>query len=147
MEDSYQSPPIVMDTNVLVAGACRRHSSLAYQLLMGVLEETFPIILTEPIVLEYLDVLARPSVRALTGLNRRQSEALVTDLISLSRKVQLRFSWRPNLRDEGDNKFVEAAIHATAVIVTYNVSDFRSPELGQHGWTVMTPQEFLAHYQ
>ena len=147
MEDSQQSPPIVMDTNVLVAGACRRQSSLAYRLLMGVLEETFPIILTEPIVLEYLDVLARPAVRALTGLDRRQSEELVTDLISLSRQVQLRFLWRPNLRDEGDNKFVEAAIHTAAVIVTYNVRDFRSPELRQHGWTVMTPQQFLAHYQ
>ncbi len=147
MEESFRSLPIVMDTNVLVAGACRHESSLAYQLLVGVLEGSFPIILTEPIVMEYLDVLARPTVRALTGLNRRQSEELVTDLISLSRKVQLRFSWRPNLRDERDNKFVEAAIHATAVIVTYNVSDFRSPELGQHGWTVMTPREFLARYQ
>jgi len=66
----------------------------------NVLEETFPIILTEPILLEYLDVLARPAVRGLTGLNRRQSEELVTDLISLSHKVQLRFSWRPNLRDD-----------------------------------------------
>jgi predicted nucleic acid-binding protein len=113
---------------------------------MGVLEETFPIILTEPIVLEYLDVLARPSIRALTGLNRRQSEDLFTDLISLSRKVQLRFSWRPNLRDEGDNKFAEAAIHTAAVIATYNVSHFRSPDLTPHGWTVMTPQEFLARY-
>ena len=147
MEDSYQSPPIVMDTNVLVAGACRHESSLAYQLLLGVLEERFPMILTEPIVLEYLDVLARPAIRRLTGLNHHQSEELVTDLIALSGKVQLRFSWRPNLRDEGDNKFVEAAIHAAAVIVTYNVSDFRSPELAQHGWTVMTPQEFLARYQ
>ncbi len=147
MEHSYESPPIVMDTNVLVAGACRHESSLAYQFLLGVLEERFPIILTEPIVLEYLDVLARPAVRRLTGLNRRQSEELVTDLISLSRKVQLRFSWRPNLRDEGDNKFVEAAIHAAAVIVTYNVRDYRSAELGQHGWTVMTPQQFLAGYQ
>jgi predicted nucleic acid-binding protein len=136
-----------MDTNVLVAGACRHESSLAYQLLMGVLEEAFPIALTEPIVLGYLDVLARSSVRVLAGLNRRQSEELVTDLISLSRKVQLRFSWRPNLRDEGDNKFVEAAIHTAAVVVTYNVRDFRSPELAPHGWTVMTPQEFLARYQ
>ncbi len=74
MEDSYRSPPIVMDTNVLVAGCCRRESSLAYRLLLGVLEERFPIILTEPIVLEYLDVLARPAVRRLTGLTRRQSE-------------------------------------------------------------------------
>ena len=142
----YQSLPIVMDTNVLVAGACRHESSLAYELLLGVLEDRFPIILTEAIVLEYLDVLARPPVRALTGLTRRQSEDLVADLMALSRKVQLRFSWRPNLRDEGDNKFVEAAIHATAVIVTYNVSDFRSPDLPPHGWTVMTPKEFLARY-
>jgi predicted nucleic acid-binding protein len=136
-----------MDTNALVAGACRHESSLAYQLLLGVLEERFPIIVTEPIVLEYLDVLARPAVRRLTGLSRRQSEELITDLISLSRRVQLRFSWRPNLRDEGDNKFVEAAIHAAAVIVTYNVGDFRAADLGQHGWTVMTPQQFLARYQ
>jgi predicted nucleic acid-binding protein len=108
VEDSYRSPPIVLDTNVLVAGACRHESSLAYELLLGVLEGWFPIILTEPIVLEYLDVLARPAIRRLTGLTRRQSEDLVTDLIALSRQVQLRFSWRPNLRDEGDNKFVEA---------------------------------------
>jgi putative PIN family toxin of toxin-antitoxin system len=146
MKDSYQSPPIVMDTNVLVAGACRHESSLAYEVLLGVLEEKFPIILTESIVLEYLDVLARPAVRRLTGLNRRQSEELITDVMALSRKVQLRFSWRPNLRDEGDNKFVEAAMHTAAVIVTYNVSDFRSAELVPHGWTVMTPQEFLARY-
>ena len=145
MED-YRSPPLVMDTNVLVAGACRHESSLAYELLLGVLEERFPIILTEPIVLEYLDVLARPAVRALTGLTRRQSEDLVTAFIALSRKVQLRFSWRPNLRDEGDNKFVEAAIHTAAVIATYNVTDFRAPDLKPHGWTVMTPQEFLARY-
>ncbi len=51
------------------------------------------------------------------------STELVTDLTSLSRQLQLRFSWRPNLRDEGDNKFIEAAIHAAAVVVTYNVSD------------------------
>ena len=145
MED-YRSPPLVMDTNVLVAGACRHESSLAYQLLMGVLEDRYPIILAEPIVLEYLDVLARPTVRALTGLTRRQSEDLVTDLIALSRKLQVRFSWRPNLKDEGDNKFVEAAIHSAAVIATYNVGDFRSPDLPQHGWTVVTPQEFLARY-
>lgn len=142
----YQSTPIVMDTNVLVAGACRHETSLAYELLRGVLEERFPIILTESIVLEYMDVLARPTVRALTGLSQLQSEELVMSLVTLSRKVQLRFSWRPNLGDEGDNKFVEAAIHAAAVIVTYNARDFRSPDLAQHGWSVMTPQEFLAHY-
>jgi predicted nucleic acid-binding protein len=146
VEDLYRSPPIVLDTNVLVAGSCRHDSSLAYRLLLGVLEERFPIIVTEPIILEYLDVFARPAVRRLTGLTWRQSEELVTDLISLSRKVQLRFSWRPNLQDEGDNKFVEAAIHAAAVIVTYNSRDFCSAELMPYGWSLMTPREFLARY-
>jgi predicted nucleic acid-binding protein len=143
----HQSPPVVMDTNVLVAGVCRHEGSLAYELLLGVLEEKFPVILTPPIVLEYLDVLGRSGVRALTGLSRRQSENLVTDLIALSKKVQLRFSWRPNLRDESDNKFVEAASHAAAVIVTYNVTDYRTPDLHEHGWAAMTPREFLARYQ
>lgn len=147
MDETYQSPPVVMDTNVLVAGACRREQSRAYQFLLGILEEKYPLILTPAIVMEYLDVLERPSVRELTALSRRQSEELVTDLIALSQKVQLRFSWRPNLRDEGDNKFVEAAIHAAAIIVTYNVGDYRSDELEQHGWTAMTPQDFLVRYQ
>jgi hypothetical protein len=49
----------------------------------------------------------------------------VTDLIALSRRVQLHFNWRPNLSDEGDKKFVEAAIHAAAIIVTYNIKHFQ----------------------
>ncbi|MFO7907517.1 MAG: PIN domain-containing protein [Pirellulaceae bacterium] len=147
MRETYRSPPIVMDTNVLVAGACRRESSLAYQVLLGVLEERFPIILTEAMVLEYADVLGRPQVRQLTRLDRPQSEDLIMDLIALSQQVQTCFSWRPNLFDEADNKFVEAAIHAAAIIVSYNVPDFCSADLVQHGWTLMSPQEFLARYQ
>jgi hypothetical protein len=54
VEQSYQSPPLVMDTNVLVAGTCRHESSMAYRLLFGVLDRKFPIVVTEPIVLEYL---------------------------------------------------------------------------------------------
>ena len=75
-----------------------------------------------------------PSVRDHTGkceyegaytkaMGMNMSTELVTDLTSLLCQLQLRFSWRPNLRDEGDNKFIEAAIHAAAVVVTYNVSD------------------------
>lgn len=137
----------MLDTNVLVAGACRHESSLAYEVLLGILDERFPVILTPPIVLEHQDVLARPAVRALTGLSRREASELIAELVAISRKVQLRFSWRPNLRDEGDNKFVEAAIHGTAVIITYNVSDYRDSDLHRQGWTVMTPQEFLTRYE
>jgi putative PIN family toxin of toxin-antitoxin system len=139
-------PPIVLDTNVLVAGACRHEGSLAYRVLMAVLDRQIPLMLTEAIVAEYADVLGRPAVRKLTGLTAKQNAELILDLISLSHQTQLHFSWRPNLLDESDNKFIEAAIAATAIIVTYNVRDFAQADLVKHGWDVMTPFEFTTLY-
>lgn len=139
-------PPIVLDTNVLVAGACRKEGSLAYRVLMAVLDRQIPLMLTEGIVAEYADVLGRQAVRKLTGLTAKQNAELILDLISLSHQTQLHFSWRPNLLDESDNKFIEAAIAATAIIVTYNVRDFAQADLVKHGWDVMTPFEFTTLY-
>jgi predicted nucleic acid-binding protein len=110
------------------------------------LDGQIPLILTPGIALEYQDVLLRPGVLAITGLTHAQSVDLVTDLIALSWRVHLDFVWRPNLSDETDNKFVEAAIHGAAIIVTYNVGHYRAPDIKQHGWMVMTPQEFLVRY-
>lgn len=143
---TYQTPPIVMDTNVLVAGACRHDGSQAYEIVLGVLHKRIPLMLTEAIALEYLDVLQRSRVLAVTGLTHKQSAELVTNLIALSHEVQINFAWRPNLADESDNKFVEAAVHAGATIVTYNERDFAGGDLQRFGWWVMSPKEFLARY-
>jgi predicted nucleic acid-binding protein len=143
---SQQTPPIVMDTNVLVAGACRHEGSAAYRVLLGVLQRAVPLMLTEPIALEYLDVLQRPRILKVTGLDHKQSADLVTDLIALSNEVQISFAWRPNLADEGDNKFVEAAIHAAATIVTYNERDLLAGDLPRFGWSVMNPHDFVTRY-
>ena len=146
MERPHRPPPIVMDTNVLVAGACRRESSHAYRVLMGVLSKEIPLMLTPAIALEYLDVLQRPRVLEMTGLSHSQSSDLVTELISLSRQVQLHFSWRPNLLDESDNRFVEAAIHTAAIILTYNVRHYRNTDIPPLGWHVMVPREYVFRY-
>lgn len=142
----YKAPPIVMDTNVLIAGACRNEGSYAYQVLLAILHRRVPLMMTESIALQYLDVLQRPKVLTLTGLTHKQSVELVTDLIALSQEVQVNFAWRPNLADESDNKFVEAAIHAGATIVTYNRRDFVLGDLRPFGWSVMSPQEFATRY-
>ena len=96
---------------------------------------------------EYEDVLSRPSVRQLTGLSPKQSSELVLELISLSHQTQLRFSWRPNFMDEADNKFIEAAIAASAIIVTYNIRHFAEPDLKKYGWEVMTPNDFATLFE
>ena len=146
MRNMYQTPPVVLDTNVLVAGACRREGSRAHQILMAVLRGDVPLVLTVGVALEYQEVLQRPGVLALTGLTHEQAVDLVSDLIAQSRPVQTAFMWRPNLRDETDNKFVEAAIHGAAIIVTYNEADYRRPDLMQHGWAVMSPHDFCLRY-
>lgn len=146
MSESYRTPPIVMDTNVLVAGACRRSPRLAHRTLMGVLRSEIPLMLTTAIALEYLDVLQRPRVLEITGLNHSQSAELVTDLIEKSKQIQLHFNWRPNLDDEGDNKFMEAAIRAAAILVTYNKNHFRFPDLQGIRWRAMTPRELVTRY-
>jgi putative PIN family toxin of toxin-antitoxin system len=143
---SYQAPPVVMDTNVLVAAACRHEGSAAYAVLLGVLHKRVPLMMTEAIALEYLDVLQRPRVQGVTGLSHKQSADLVTDLIALSHEVQVNFAWRPNLADESDNKFVEAAMHAGATIVTYNERDFLAGDLSRFGWSVTSPHEFATRY-
>lgn len=114
---------------------------------MSVLQGQIPIMLTEGIVAEYEDVLSRPSVCQLTGLSLKQSSELVLELISLSLQTQLCFSWRPNLMDEADNKFIEAAIAASAIIVTHNVRDFARPDLKKYGWEVMTPMELVTLFE
>lgn len=66
---------------------------------------------------------------------------------SVSRsEVQINFAWRPNLLDESDNKFVEAAIHAGATIVTYNERDFVTGDLARFGYGVMSPRDFATRY-
>jgi len=46
------------------------------------------------------------------------------------RWIKIFYGWRPNLRDEGDNHFVELAIAGGAeAIVTYNIRDFRLADL------------------
>lgn len=142
----YCMPPVVLDTNVVVAGACRRVGSQAYAVLMAILQQRIPLALTPSIALEYQDVLLRPAVRALTGLTHAQAVDLVTDLIARALQLHLHFEWRPNLHDESDNKFVEAAIHCGGIIVTYNLAHYREPDLPVHGWAVMTPNELLTRY-
>lgn len=48
--------------------------------------------------------------------------------------------------EEADNKFIEAAVAATAMIIMYYLRDFAKPDLVKHGWDAMTPIEFTTLY-
>jgi len=77
----------------------------------------------------------------LSGPERRE---LLAAFLSVCEWTHVYFSWRPNLRDEGDNHIVELAVAGgAAMIVTNNVSDFRESELRFQGLRVLKPSEFM----
>ena len=64
--------------------------------------------------------------------------------LSVCEWVQVYFSWRPNLADEGDNHIVELAVAGGAeAIVTNNVRDFLAPQLRFPGLRAVTPRELM----
>ena len=93
--------------------------------------------------MQVLDISDKPKV---VDQRRHASQELILDLIAISRRTQLRFNWRPNLADETDNKFIEAAISATAIIITYNIVDFAHGDIAKYGWDVMTPLDFITRF-
>jgi hypothetical protein len=74
-----------------------------------------------------------------------QVERFLAVLVTASEEVAVRYLWKPNLPDEGDNFIYEAAFAASpATIVTHNVRDFRKPEIAWPGVLIKTPQQILS---
>jgi putative PIN family toxin of toxin-antitoxin system len=133
----------VVDTNVLVGtmlGGQGDNAKVIRSCLKGVLS---PLI-GETLFLEYEDVLNRPELFIKSPLSRKERIELFAAFLSVCEWVEIYFSWRPNLRDEGDNHLVELAVAGGAeVIVTNNARDFKNTELRFPDLKVITPWELV----
>jgi putative PIN family toxin of toxin-antitoxin system len=133
------SPRVVVDTNVLVAGL-RSNRGASYRLLTEVGRGRFEIALSVPLVLEYEDALLRHKDQ--TSLTRRDVDAVLDYFCSVGHLQTIFFLWRPLLPDPKDDMVVELAVAAGCrTIVTYNVRDFRSAK--GLGVAPQVPAEFL----
>ena len=71
----------IVDTNVVVAGLLTAHpESPVARILDGMLDASFPFVVSEALLAEYRTVLIRPALRKLHGLTVAQVDAIVTDL-------------------------------------------------------------------
>lgn len=96
---------------------------------------------TPSVFLEYEEVLKRPEHRLAHGLTIVQVDDFLAELAALMEPIEVRYQWRPQLRDPGDEMILEAAINGHAdVLVTYNVRDFAGVER-MFGIRVATPAE------
>lgn len=93
---------------------------------------------------EYRGVLARMVTQNQLEYSQKQVDRMLGAMLTVFEEVGVRYLWRPNLPDEGDNFVYETAFAASpATIVTHHLRDFRAPELHWPGVGVKTPQQIL----
>jgi putative PIN family toxin of toxin-antitoxin system len=124
-----QTPLVVLDTNVLVAGLCRRENSPSYKILKSIQQGNIPLAITQKLYLEYESVLKREKILKLVDAGIDEVMLVLEALLAIAQRSDVHYLWRPNLRDEGDNFVLESAIASGALIVTKNLRDFQGGEL------------------
>lgn len=133
----------LLDTNVLVAAFRSKHGA-SHVIVRHALMGNLPLIVHQKLVYEYRDVLSRPDVLAETGLDWPEIELVLAHLVASAHEIEVRYLWRPNLKDEGDNFIMEIAVAAwPCTIVTHNMKDFGRAELRFPQIAVCTPSQLL----
>lgn len=93
---------------------------------------------------EYEDVLNRDSLFAGCHLTKAERFELLDIFVARCQWSLVYFTWRPNLRDEGDNHLVELAVASGAdAIITRNSRDLVDMELRFPQLKITTPEDFL----
>jgi predicted nucleic acid-binding protein len=74
-----------------------------------------------PLMLEYEAVLTRPEQLEETGLTAQDTNAVLDAIAAVIEPVTLRFLWRPQLQDPGDEMVLETAVNGRADhLATFN---------------------------
>ncbi len=99
--------------------------------------------LSVPLMLEYESVLTRPEHLAACGASREDVSAVLDELASVGKRVELMIRTRPMLPDPNDEMVLETAINGRAdAIVTFNERDFR-PVVARFRCSVVRPGEIV----
>jgi putative PIN family toxin of toxin-antitoxin system len=131
---------IVLDTNVLVA-ALRSDRGASRQLLLAALDRRIEVVVSVPLMLEYEAVLTRPVHLAASGLTAADAGTLLDAFAAAADPVELRFLWRPSLKDPADEMVLETAVNGGAKrLVTFNIRHLRAAA-EKFGIRTLTPPE------
>jgi len=115
----------VLDTDVLVA-AFRSDTGASRKVLEAARTRRFNLLLSVPLMLEYEAVLTRPEHLAANRATMDDVSAVLDELASVARRVELVIRTRPLLSDPNDEMVLETSINGLAdSIVTFNDRDFR----------------------
>lgn len=129
-------PNIVIDTNVLLT-ALKSSRGASYRLLALLEENRFVTHVSTPLVAEYEAVLKRGHLT----LSEQQIDDIIDFICAKSIHHKIFYLWRPVLKDADDDFVLELAVKANAMIVTWNMNDFK--RASSLGIRAITPRDFL----
>jgi predicted nucleic acid-binding protein len=133
----------LLDTNVVLS-AFRSRLGASHALLRRALGREIQLVMHYKLASEYREVLSRYLPIEEGGVTFSDAERVLTRLVADADEIDVRYLWRPNLRDEGDNFIYEIAVASSpCTIVTYNLRDFAQGEIRFSGVYVKTPAEVL----
>jgi putative PIN family toxin of toxin-antitoxin system len=129
----------VLDTNVLVA-ALRSDSGASRQLLSSAIDGTIIVLASVPLMVEYEAVLTRTEHLSATGLSVEETNAVLDGFAAVAEPIQLRFLWRPRLKDPADEMVLETATNGRADrLVTFDLRHLKAAAEEFGIMTVMPP--------
>ena len=138
---------ITLDTNIMYQ-ALRSSSGASFYILQLVRDGRFQIAISNPTFCEYEDVLTRPKSLQAFGLEREDVVKFLRYIAYVGEKCDPRFLFRPNLRDEADNMFVELAVTSNSkYLVTSNIKDYENSDLITDNFHLVTPAEFVKNWR
>jgi len=134
---------VIMDTNV-VFQALYSLEGASHFILNLVRSQKIKLALSMKVFAEYEAVLKRKKNLKLLELTEGEIGDVLTFLAFVGRPFETYFLFRPNLKDEDDNIFVELALASNAkYLITSNTKDFnRNAQLRFGDFEVITPSEF-----
>jgi putative PIN family toxin of toxin-antitoxin system len=134
---------VILDTNV-VFQALYSQEGASHFILGLVRKQKIKLALSMKVFTEYEAVLKRKKNLKLMGLVEEDVEKVLSFLAFVGRPFDTYFLFRPNLKDEDDNIFVELALASNAkFLITSNTKDFRrNTQLKFMDFEVVTPAEF-----
>ncbi len=135
---------VVIDTNILVS-ALLSEDSVCRKVLYRAFDGDILPLISNTLFCEYEDVISRDYLFKRCPFDADKRNMFLDDFLSMCKWVDIRYLWRPNLRDEADNHVLELAMAGQAsYIITRNIKDFVSaPDLKMDHISIVDPFDFL----
>ena len=132
----------MLDSSVVVSAFRSRRGASSRLLILAEAGRIVPLA-TPALFLEYEDVLKRPEQREASGLSLAEVDTALVALAALVEPVEVRFAWRPQLTDPGDEMVLDAAVNGQAeALVTHNLAHFAAVA-PRFGLPLLRPGELL----